>query len=1224
MKHLAARLGFRLSALAVISLFSIATLLGIGASVSRSYAESEKMGAAQAMGREKQRAQIRSERGGRALSGNHSLGASLPLSPVPVVSITVDRTDDTSAASLCTAAANDCSLRGAVAFANSVPGTTIIVPAGTYNLTISGGVTTVQGSGEGFAGNNSIGDLDVTQSNTSIVGAGAASTVIDQTSSANDRVIETNPFLASGFVFSISGVTIKGGNTPDGGGGIVTGSFNNSTTISNCVFDDNHTIGNSSPGGAIWNVGGTLNVSSCTFTGNSSANSAGGAIAMDNLDPGDLTITGSSFINNTTGANSSGGGAIAFSGLGGTHNISTSSFAGNQATHPSGGGGAIFSSNSGGTLNVRYSRFFNNTATQPVQGNTLSRSGGSFTANDNWWGVNTGPGANDVSGAITRASWLQLRISANPDTICPNATSTLTADILGRNTGTPANASDLAGLPPFPATFSTAPPNTVSPTTTDMVNGQATSTFTAVNAVSSSADADVTADNETETVTITINHTTASALVNEDACPGQSASFSTTAGGTGPFTFVWKKGATTLNNGDLGGRVTITSAGNASTLTISGVVGTDAATYTVEVTTACETVTQSATLSVDPTAPTITAPADMDYQCASSVPAANPSQATSADNCGTPTVTVSESNNNGAGTTASPLIITRTYTATDANGNSASDSQTITVIDNTAPTVTAPAASSASADANCQAAIPDVVAGSSASDNCGGTVTLTQSPAAGTLVGIGPPHTITVTATDAAGNTSSDTTTFTVNDTTAPVVSAPANAAYQCASNVPAANASQASASDNCGTPTVTVTETNNGGAGTTASPLVITRTYTATDGSSNSASGSQTITVIDNTAPTVTAPADSSAAADAACQAAIPNVIPGSSSSDNCGGTVTLTQSPAAGTLVGVGPHTITVTATDAAGNTSSDTTTFTVTDATAPTLTLNGPNPMTVECHTGFTDPGASANDACAGNLTGSIVVTGSVDPNTVGSYTLTYTVSDGVNTTSKSRVVNVVDTTAPIITLNGPNPLTVSCQASFSDPGATANDSCAGSGQATASSNVNVNVPGTYTITYTASDASGNAATPVTRTVIVADTGAPVINLSSTPISFWPPNHSYQTVNVSSIVTSVSDACGGGGSLTVNDVVITKVTSDETENGNGDGNTLNDIIIAASCKSVQLRSERDGSGNGRVYTIHLKVTDGAGNTGTATFKVTVPKNQGGTAIDNGPAYTKMSSCQ
>ncbi|HEY4423638.1 MAG TPA: hypothetical protein VGN10_05495, partial [Pyrinomonadaceae bacterium] len=82
--------------------------------------------------------------------------------PLPFAAIDVDRTDDAAAASACTAAANDCSLRGAVDFANLNPGTTINVPAGTYQLNIAGGAV------EGFAGNNSIGDIDIRGNNTII------------------------------------------------------------------------------------------------------------------------------------------------------------------------------------------------------------------------------------------------------------------------------------------------------------------------------------------------------------------------------------------------------------------------------------------------------------------------------------------------------------------------------------------------------------------------------------------------------------------------------------------------------------------------------------------------------------------------------------------------------------------------------------------------------------------------------------------------------------------------------------------------------------------------------------------------------------------------------------------------------------------------------------------------------------------------------------------------
>src|SRR5437899_1573137 len=95
-------------------------------------------------------------------------------------------------------------------------------------------------------------------------------------------------------------------------------------------------------------------------------------------------------------------------------------------------------------------------------------------------------------------------------------------------------------------------------------------------------------------------------------------------------------------------------------------------------------------------------------------------------------------------------------------------------------------------------------------------------------------------------------------------------------------------------------------------------------------------LAVTDNTAPTVVCSATPSAFADANCQAAVPNVLGGVSVSDNCSATnaITLTQSPLAGTLVGTGTNTITVTATDAAGNSATCTTSFVVTDNTAPTV--------------------------------------------------------------------------------------------------------------------------------------------------------------------------------------------------------------------------------------------------------------------------------------------------
>jgi len=136
-------------------------------------------------------------------------------------------------------------------------------------------------------------------------------------------------------------------------------------------------------------------------------------------------------------------------------------------------------------------------------------------------------------------------------------------------------------------------------------------------------------------------------------------------------------------------------------------------------------------------------------------------------------------------------------------------------------------------------------------------------------------------------------------------------------------------------------------------------------------------------------------------------------------------------------------------------------------------------------------------------------------------------------------------------------------------------------------------------------------------------PVITLSTSNINMWPPNHNYHTFNVSDFVASAS---GCDGDLT-SSVVISRISSDELEDnpGGADGSTLNDIVIAANCKSMQLRIERDANLNGRVYTITFRVTDSQGNTNTATATVSVPVNQGGGSAINGPGpgYTVTSAC-
>jgi hypothetical protein len=139
----------------------------------------------------------------------------------------------------------------------------------------------------------------------------------------------------------------------------------------------------------------------------------------------------------------------------------------------------------------------------------------------------------------------------------------------------------------------------------------------------------------------------------------------------------------------------------------------------------------------------------------------------------------------------------------------------------------------------------------------------------------------------------------------------------------------------------------------------------------------------------------------------------------------------------------------------------------------------------------------------------------------------------------------------------------------------------------------------------------------TLTIVDSGAPTITLNGNAILIWPPNKSFRTVNVTDLVASAGDACDT--SVNLNGVVIAKVTSDEGASSSGD------IVIAANCKSVQLRADRNGNGDGRVYTITFRVRDTWGNATTATAKVTVPHDQGNgiNAVDSGIAYTVNSSC-
>jgi hypothetical protein len=162
----------------------------------------------------------------------------------------------------------------------------------------------------------------------------------------------------------------------------------------------------------------------------------------------------------------------------------------------------------------------------------------------------------------------------------------------------------------------------------------------------------------------------------------------------------------------------------------------------------------------------------------------------------------------------------------------------------------------------------------------------------------------------------------------------------------------------------------------------------------------------------------------------------------------------------------------------------TLTVVDATAPVITLIGVVNVTHEAGVAYVDSGATWTDTSDGN--GTVVATGAVNPNLPGVYVLTYDFADAAGNVAATvtRTVTVVDTTAPVITLIGDANIRHEEGVAYVDLGAIWTDTFDANGTLAANGAVNVNAPGVYILTYDFTDAAGNAALTVRRTVTVTD--------------------------------------------------------------------------------------------------------------------------------------------
>lgn len=229
-----------------------------------------------------------------------------------------------------------------------------------------------------------------------------------------------------------------------------------------------------------------------------------------------------------------------------------------------------------------------------------------------------------------------------------------------------------------------------------------------------------------------------------------------------------------------------------------------------------------------------------------------------------------------------------------------------------------------------------------------------------------------------------------------------------------------------------------------------------------------------------------------------------------------------------------------------------------------------------------------------------------------TLTCTDSHGESSSCTANVT-VADQTGPVLAC--PADQTVECNdgnggatARFT---ATATDNCDGDRAVTCIPGSGSTFPlGTTADTCSASDDSGNASR-CSHNVTVVDTTPPAV-VTTDPAPLWPPNHKYHRIDLGDCIASIQDACRGPLDV-ASHATVTGCTSDEPDNGLGDGDSPDDCVIVDG-HSVDLRAERAGDGNGRVYTIRYTVADDAGNATDHTCKVGVPHSQNGDpAVDD-----------
>ncbi|MBC1491623.1 DUF5011 domain-containing protein [Listeria booriae] len=554
---------------------------------------------------------------------------------------------------------------------------------------------------------------------------------------------------------------------------------------------------------------------------------------------------------------------------------------------------------------------------------------------------------------------------------------------------------------------------------------------------------------------------------------------------------------------------------------------------------------------------------------------------------------------------------------------------TLSVLANNAPTITA------TDHVLKKGSSFNPMAGVTASDAEDGNLTSSISVTANDVdTSVEGTYHVTYSVTDSDGNTTTKTITVTVSSNNAPVITAADKTLKKGASFDPMAGVSASDTEDGDVTDNVSVTanDVDTSAVGT------YHVTYSVTDSDGNTTTKTITVTVTSNDAPVITA-SDKTLKKGGSF-----DPMAGVSASDTEDGNVTDKVSVTANDVdtSAVGTYHVTYSVTDSDGNTTTKTITVTVTSNDAPVIVASD---QTLKKGKAFdVMAGVSASDLEDGDVTGGITVTANdVDTNTVGTYHVTYSVTDSDgNTTTKTITVTITSNDAPTFTTSD---VYLKVGDKFNPyAGITASDT--EDGDLTyridiESSDVDMTQAGTYAVEYSVTDSDNNT-TKITRHVYVRTNDKPVIHASDQTFkagaSFDPlagmsasdTEDGDITANVTvtandvdanqagtyHVTYSVTDSDDNTTTKTVTITVLTNekpviIAADITQKAHRSvdpmagvtASDLEDGDLTANIKIIANDINTDVPGE---YHVTYSVLDSDGNTTEATYTVTVLTNE------------------